>query len=68
MIVTMQGTNSDKHIEVFGNRLLRLTFRPKREEMTEEFRGLLNEEEVIIFYSSRFIVRLKLLRAYISDT
>jgi hypothetical protein len=41
----MQGTNFDKHIEVLGNRLLRLTFGPKREEMTEGFSRLLNEEE-----------------------
>jgi len=40
----MQGTNFVKRIEVFGKRLLRLTFGPKREEMTGGFRGLLNEE------------------------
>jgi hypothetical protein len=53
---TWSPTLREEHrLEVFENRVLRRIFRPKRDEVTGEWRKLHNEELHILYFSPNII-------------
>ena len=50
----------ERRLRVFGNRVLRRIFGPKRDEVTREWRKLHNEEPEDLYYSPNIILLIKL--------